>query len=170
MRSGRAWPGDKSASGSGGGAIHSFSGVPDENLDPAFRATGRDVNGGYAEYMTVPAAYAHPIPETFADAEAALLLCVGAVGYRALRLARIEDGQRMGFTGLRRLGASGPPACTASLPAKPILRLRLRRRRAQLRARARRELGASWVGDTAERAPEPLHAIIDTTPAWKPVV
>ena len=83
----------------GVGWIHSSSGGPDENLDPAFRATGRDVNGGYAQYMTVPAAYAHPIPETFADAEAAPLLCAGAVGYRALRLARIEDGQRLGFTG-----------------------------------------------------------------------
>lgn len=62
------------------GWIHSSSGAPDENIDPCFRATGRDVNGGYAEFMTVGAGYATPIPEIFDDVEAAPLLCAGAVG------------------------------------------------------------------------------------------
>src|SRR5262245_30387017 len=78
----------------GVGWIHSSSGAADENLSPEFRATGRDVNGGYAEFMTVPEDYAFPIPQTFSDAEAAPLLCAGAVGYRALKLTGLEDGQR----------------------------------------------------------------------------
>ena len=73
--------------------------MADENLNPRFQATGRDVNGGYAEYMTVPETYAYPIPAEFTDAEAAPLLCAGGVGYRSLRLAGIKDGQNLGLTG-----------------------------------------------------------------------
>ena len=72
---------------------------PDENVSPAFRATGRDANGGYAEYMTVPEDYAYPIPAVFSDAEAAPLLCAGAVGWRALKLCEITDGEPIGLTG-----------------------------------------------------------------------
>jgi propanol-preferring alcohol dehydrogenase len=61
-----------------------------ENLCPDFKATGRDAHGGYAEYMTVPEAFAHPIPPVFSDAEAAPLLCAGAVGYRSLRLTGMD--------------------------------------------------------------------------------
>jgi propanol-preferring alcohol dehydrogenase len=70
----------------GVGWIHSSTGLSDENLSPSFRATGRDANGGYAEFMTVPAQYCYPIPAVFSDLEAAPLLCAGAVGYRALKL------------------------------------------------------------------------------------
>src|SRR3990172_3532840 len=52
----------------------------DENLCPEFRATGRDVNGGYAEYITVREEFAYRIPEIFSDSEAAPLLCAGAIG------------------------------------------------------------------------------------------
>src|SRR5512146_3264013 len=58
-----------------------------ENLCPDFRATGRDANGGYAEYMKVRYEFANPIPDGLDDLEAAPLLCAGAVGYRALRLS-----------------------------------------------------------------------------------
>ncbi|MBU1662492.1 MAG: alcohol dehydrogenase catalytic domain-containing protein, partial [Chloroflexi bacterium] len=71
----------------------------EENLCAQFRATGRDANGGYAQYMTIPAAFAHPIPEALTDSEAAPLLCAGAIGYRSLRLANIHDGQPLGLTG-----------------------------------------------------------------------
>ena len=71
----------------------------EENLCDQFRATGRDADGGYAQYMTVPAAFAHPIPEALSDSEAAPLLCAGAIGYRSLRLANIHDGQSLGLTG-----------------------------------------------------------------------
>ena len=56
-----------------------------ENLCMNFRATGRDVDGGYAEFMKVPARYAYRLPDEFSDAEAAPLLCAGAIGYRSLR-------------------------------------------------------------------------------------
>ena len=58
-----------------------------DNLCPEFLATGRDKNGGYAEYMTVPEKSAHPVPEVFTDEQAAPLLCAGAIGYRSLQLA-----------------------------------------------------------------------------------
>ncbi|MCU0510564.1 MAG: alcohol dehydrogenase catalytic domain-containing protein, partial [Anaerolineae bacterium] len=63
-----------------------------ENLCPQFWGTGRDAHGGYAEYMVAPAAFVYQIPERFTDAQAAPLLCAGAIGYRSLRLAGIADG------------------------------------------------------------------------------
>jgi propanol-preferring alcohol dehydrogenase len=51
--------------------IHSSNGTPEENLSPEFRATGRDFNGGYAEYMTVKEQYTCSIPEKFSDVQAA---------------------------------------------------------------------------------------------------
>ena len=70
-----------------------------ENLCPQFRATGRDVDGGYAEYMKVRADFVHPIPESLSDSEAAPLLCAGAIGYRSLRLSNLRDGQTLGLMG-----------------------------------------------------------------------
>jgi len=70
-----------------------------ENVCDSFRATGRDAHGGYAEYTTVCEDFAYPIPDVFSDAEAAPLLCAGAIGYRSLRLAAMEDGQNLGLTG-----------------------------------------------------------------------
>ncbi|NIV18546.1 MAG: alcohol dehydrogenase catalytic domain-containing protein, partial [Woeseiaceae bacterium] len=80
----------------GVGWIYRSSGEDDENLSPEFRATGRDANGGYAEYMTVHERYAYPIPEVFSDTEAAPLLCAGGVGYRSLMLTGIGDGDPLG--------------------------------------------------------------------------
>ena len=137
-----------------------------ENLCPEFRATGRDADGGYAETMVVPELYAYPIPDLFTDAEAAPLLCAGAIGYRSLRLSGLQDGQRLGLTGF---GAS------AHLALK-MVRHRYPRAEVYIFARSPAErvfaleLGAVWAGDTTDVAPEKLHAIIDTTPAWKPVV
>ena len=150
----------------GVGWIHSSCGGPTENVDPAFVATGRDADGGYAEWMTVPQGYAHPIPEIFTDVEAAPLLCAGAVGYRALRLCDLEDGQRLGLTGF---GGSAHLVLQAARHLFPDLEVYVFARDAASRDFAR-ELGAVWAGDTADRAPQPLHAIIDTTPVWKPVV
>ena len=56
----------------GVGWIHSSDGTDTENISPAFRATGRDVNGGYAELMTVPEGYAAPVPDVFGDVEGAM--------------------------------------------------------------------------------------------------
>jgi propanol-preferring alcohol dehydrogenase len=150
----------------GVGWIHSSTGNPDENLSPAFQATGRDVDGGYAEFMTVPENYAYPIPEVFGDAEAAPLLCAGAVGFRALRLAGLRDGEPLGLTGFGGSAHLVLQVVRHQFPQSPVY---VFARDAGERAFAQ-QLGAVWAGDTADRAPQPLAAIIDTTPAWKPVV
>jgi len=70
-----------------------------ENLCHDFKATGRDMNGGYAQYITILEDFAYLIPGTFSDLEAAPLLCAGAIGYRSLRLTRLKDRQNLGLTG-----------------------------------------------------------------------
>jgi len=137
-----------------------------ENLCSQFKATGRDVHGGYAEWMTIPERYAVPIPKVFSDSEAAPLMCAGAIGYRSLRLANVSDGMTLGLTGF---GAS------AHLVLK-MVRHRMPHTEVYVFARSGTErefaieLGAAWAGDTTEASPEKLDAIIDTTPVWKPVV
>lgn len=137
-----------------------------ENLCPDFRATGRDADGGYAEYMTVGEAFAHPIPDVFSDEEAAPLLCAGAIGYRSLRLAGLRDGQALGLTGF---GASGHLVLHLAKHRYPRTKMYVFARAEKEREFAR-ELGAAWAGGTEEAPPTKLAAIIDTTPAWKPVV
>ncbi|MDJ0814435.1 MAG: zinc-dependent alcohol dehydrogenase family protein [Woeseiaceae bacterium] len=150
----------------GVGWIHSSDGSDSENVATEFRATGRDANGGYAEYMTVPERYAYPIPEAFSDAEAAPLLCAGGVGYRSLRLAAISNGQVLGLTGF---GGSGHLVLQLAKHLYPGSPVYVFARSEKERAFAL-ELGADWSGDTADSPPQPAHAIIDTTPAWKPVL
>jgi propanol-preferring alcohol dehydrogenase len=137
-----------------------------ENLCPQFRSTGCDVNGGYAEYITVPARFAHAIPGSFTDASAAPLLCAGAIGWRSLRLTNLVDGAPLGLTGF---GASAHLVLQLArrrLPSSPIY---VFARQADER-RFALELGATWAGASDDRAPRPCAAIIDTTPAWTPVV
>lgn len=150
----------------GVGWIHSSSGASDENLSPEFQATGRDADGGYAEYMTVPERYAYPIPDVFSDLEAAPLLCAGAVGYRALNLTGIANGDTLGLTGF---GGSAHLVLQMARHRYPDTAIYVFAREPRARAFAL-DLGAVWAGDTTDRAPRPLHAIIDTTPAWLPVV
>jgi propanol-preferring alcohol dehydrogenase len=137
-----------------------------ENLCEFFEATGRDANGGYAEYMTVPEAFAYPIPDSLTDSQTAPLLCAGAIGYRSLRLTQLEDGQRLGLTGF---GASGHLVLKMVRHEYPNTEVYVFARNPDEQEFAR-ELGAVWAGHTEDRAPKNLHAIIDTTPAWKPVV
>jgi propanol-preferring alcohol dehydrogenase len=144
----------------------SFCRSGNENLCPDFRATGRDANGGYAEYMTVREGFTHPIPEVFRDVEAAPLLCAGAIGYRSLRLTGLEDGERLGLTGF---GASAHLVLKMAQSRYPRSRVFVFARSEEEQEFAR-QLGAVWAGDTGDESPEKLHAIIDTTPAWTPVV
>ena len=137
-----------------------------ENLCAEFAATGRDAHGGYAEYMTVGEDFALPLPEIFSDVEAAPLLCAGAIGYRSLRLTDLADGQRLGLTGF---GASAHLVLKMVGHRFPASRVYVFARSPGERAFAR-ELGAVWAGDTLDTAPEPLDAIIDTTPAWTPIL
>jgi propanol-preferring alcohol dehydrogenase len=150
----------------GVGWIHSSDGSDEENITAAFRATGRDVNGGYADYMTVPECYAYAVPDEFSDVDAAPLMCAGGVGYRALRLARLEDGEALGLTGF---GGSGHLVLQLSkhlYPASPVFVFARSERERQFAL----ELGADWAGDSASMPPEPPHAIIDTTPVWNTVI
>lgn len=150
----------------GVGWVHRSSGALDENLSDAFVATGRDVDGGYAQYMTAPEDYAYPIPDAFSDAEAAPLLCAGAIGYRALMQCGLRDDQWLGLMGF---GASGHLTLQLARHLHPNAPVCVFARDRRSREFAR-ELGAGWAGDIHERPPEPLHAIIDTTPAWRPVL
>ena len=115
--------------------------------------------------MVVPEKYAYPIPDFFSDAEAAPLLCAGAIGYRSVALANMSDGKNIGLTGF---GAS------AHLVLK-MLRFQYPHSDVLVFARSPRErefaleLGAKWAGDTTDEPPELLDCIIDTTPVWMPV-
>lgn len=137
-----------------------------ENLCRDFRATGRDAHGGYAEFLVAPAGFVYPIPDVFSDAEAAPLLCAGAIGYRSLKLAELQDGQSLGLTGF---GASAHLVLMMArhrFPRSPVF---VFARSPEERAFAL-ELGAAWAGDTDDVPPVPLNAVIDTTPAWKPIL
>jgi len=137
-----------------------------ENLCPEFKATGRDANGGYAEYMTVPEDYTYKIPDIFTDSQAAPLLCAGAVGYRSVKLTGLQNGQNIGLTGF---GASGHIVLQIIKYQFPDSKIFVFARSENERAFAL-ELGATWVGDSDYDPPELLDSIIDTTPVWKTVL
>jgi propanol-preferring alcohol dehydrogenase len=136
-----------------------------ENLCPDFKATGRDLPGGYAQYVAVLEDFAFPVPDTFSDAQAAPLLCAGAIGWRSLRLAGLSDGEPLGLTGF---GASAHLVLQLARFLYPHSKISVFARSEHER-RFALALGAGWVGDTSEKSPEKLAAVIDTTPAWKPV-
>lgn len=150
----------------GVGWIFKSSGDGDENISKDFVATGRDANGGYAEYMTVHERYAYRIPDCFTDYEAAPLLCAGSVGYRALKLTNIRDGDILGLTGF---GGSGHLVLQLARHLYPNSPVYVFARSPEERKFAI-ELGAMWAGNTSDTPPKQPHAIIDTTPAWRPVL
>ena len=135
-----------------------------ENLCPEFKATGRDINGGYAEYMKVRADFVHPIPDSLSDSEAAPLLCAGAVGYRALKLCNLHDGQSLGLMGF---GGSNHIVLKTAKYKFPKSRIFVFSRNPQEREFAL-SLGAVWAGAIDEIPPEGLDVVIDTTPVWGP--
>jgi propanol-preferring alcohol dehydrogenase len=138
----------------------------DENLCERFIATGKDVHGGYAEYMAVDERFAVPIPAAFTDVEAAPLLCAGAIGYRSLRLAGLQDGQTLGLAGF---GASAHLVLQLVRSMYSAVRTVVLVR-SSAETDFARQLGATWAGPYESIPPEPLDAVIDTTPAWMPVV
>jgi alcohol dehydrogenase, propanol-preferring len=137
-----------------------------DNLCPDFRATGRDANGGYAEFMTVPEKSAFLIPDVFSDSEAAPLLCAGAIGYRSVKLANLKNGQSLGLTGF---GASAHLVLKMVKRKYPDSKIFVFARSYKEREFAI-QLGADWAGVTEDSSPEKLSSIIDTTPVWMPVV
>ncbi|MFZ5820691.1 MAG: zinc-dependent alcohol dehydrogenase family protein [Chloroflexota bacterium] len=137
-----------------------------ENLCLRFQATGRDADGGYAEYMVAPAEFVHPLPAVLRDVEAAPLLCAGAIGYRSLRLANLSGGASLGLVGF---GGSNHLVLKMAKYLYPGMEVFVFTRSPEEQEFAR-SLGAAWAGGIEASAPHPLDAIIDTTPVWKPVV
>jgi propanol-preferring alcohol dehydrogenase len=156
----------------GVGWIHSACGTcrfcleGNENLCAHFEATGRDVNGGYAEYAAVPEKFAYVIPGIFSDIEASPLLCAGAIGYRSLRLTGMQNGDTLGLIGF---GASAHIVLQMVQYKYPKSKIFVFARSDGERTFAR-ELGAHWAGDIEDKPPEQLRCAIDTTPVWKPIL
>jgi propanol-preferring alcohol dehydrogenase len=130
-----------------------------ENLCEAARFTGYHADGGYAEYALVREDFAYRIPEVFSDQEAAPLLCAGIIGYRAFRRAQVPEKGRLALYGF---GSS----------AHVVLQLAQARgcevfvvSRGQKHRQLARQMGADWVGESAEQLPCKVHSAIIFAPA-----
>ncbi len=111
----------------------------DENLCPHSRYTGWDADGGYAEFATVPAAFAHPLPSGYSDSELAPLLCAGIIGYRSLLRAELPTGGRLGIYGF---GGSAHITAQVALAQGAEVHVMTRgRRRTRTGIGARRRVG-----------------------------
>lgn len=129
-----------------------------ENLCERARFTGRDVDGGFAEYAVADERFCFEIPAGFPDEQAAPLLCAGLIGYRSLRLCR--DAERLGIYGF---GAAAH--IVAQVAAHQGRRVFAFTRSGDEEAQAfARRLGAVWAGASGERPPEPLEAAIIFAP------
>lgn len=135
-----------------------------ENLCPQSRYTGWDADGGYAEYTTVPAAYAHRLPPGYSDTELAPLLCAGIIGYRALRRTELPPGGRLGIYGF---GGSAHLTAQVALAQGAEVHVMTRGPRAQELALA---LGAASAQGAADPPPVPLDAAILFAPAGELVL
>ncbi|MGV9801266.1 zinc-binding alcohol dehydrogenase family protein [Mycobacterium sp. NPDC003449] len=125
-----------------------------ENLCPQSRYTGWDADGGYAEFATVPAAFAHRLPAGYSDTELAPLLCAGIIGYRALLRTDLPPGGRLGLYGF---GGSAHLTAQVALAQGARVHVMTRGERARELAMA---LGASSAQGSADPPPEPLDAAI----------
>jgi propanol-preferring alcohol dehydrogenase len=145
----------------------SFCLKEEENLCDTAGWTGKDAPGGYAEYTVVPEDFAYPIPQEFTDAKAAPLLCAGVIGYRALRLSGMEDGNVLGLYGF---GASAHIVIQVAKHKYPKGRVFVfTRPKQQEHQDLARKLGADWIGATGDTAPDKLDCAIDFTPVGEPV-
>lgn len=136
----------------------------EENLCDAPLFTGYSVNGGYAEYMIARQDFVVPLPDSLGDLEAAPLLCAGIIGFRSLRVAGVQPGERVGLFGF---GASAHLAL-------PVLRawnceVFVATRGASHQALAR-SMQADWVGSEREHPPVPLDRAITFAPSGDVVV
>jgi alcohol dehydrogenase, propanol-preferring len=132
-----------------------------ENLCRQAQWTGKEANGGYAEWMVVPAESAYRIPERFGDLEAAPLLCAGVIGYRAFRLAGLQDGETLALYGF---GASAHIVIQVAKHCCPASRIVVFTRGEAHRRLATR-LGADWAGTAEDTPPVYPDKAIDFTPS-----
>lgn len=126
----------------------------DENLCPRSRYTGWDADGGYAEFATVPAAFAHHLPDGYSDSELAPLLCAGIIGYRSLLRAEVPPGGRLGLYGF-----GGSAHITAQVALAQGAEVHVMTRGAAARELAL-ALGATSAQGAADPPPVPLDAAI----------
>ena len=125
-----------------------------ENLCRSSTYTGWDADGGFAEFATVPAAFAYELPASWSDERAAPLLCAGIIGYRALRRAELPPGGRLGIYGF---GASAHLAAQVAMRQGATVHVMTRSAAARSLAL---ELGAASAGEAYDPPPEPLDAAI----------
>lgn len=137
-----------------------------ENLCNNFLATGRDKNGGYAEYMIANVNYIYKIPSYLEFYEAAPLLCAGAIGYRALKLTNLKNGENIGLMGF---GASAHIVVKILKTLYPDTKIYVFARNKNEQQFAI-ELGCYWAGDIDSVPPELMNAMIDTTPVWTTII
>jgi len=137
-----------------------------ENLCDKAKWTGLDVDGGYAQLAVVPEKFAYPIPQRFSDATAAPLLCAGVIGYRALRLAEVANGEVVGLYGF---GASAHIVIQIIKHTCPDSSVFVFTRSGAHRDLAR-ELGADWTGGPDDEPPAKLNKAIDFTPVGETVL
>lgn len=130
-----------------------------ENLCPQAQFTGFHVDGGYAEYMLARSEYALPLPESIPGVQAAPLLCAGIIGYRSLRQADLQPGERLGLVGF---GASAHLAIQVARHWDCLVYVFTR---SEEHRRHARELGAAWVGGAEDQAPEALDRAVIFAPA-----
>jgi propanol-preferring alcohol dehydrogenase len=135
-----------------------------ENLCPESRYTGWDADGGYAEYATVPAAFAHRLPAGYSDTELAPLLCAGIIGYRSLLRAELPAGGRLGLYGF-----GGSAHITAQVALAQGAEVHVMTRGAEARELAA-ELGAASVQGATDPPPVPLDSAILFAPVGELVL
>ncbi len=135
-----------------------------ENLCDAASFTGYSVNGGYAEYTVARSDFVFPLPPTLDDLHAAPLLCAGIIGFRSLRVAGVERGERVGLFGF---GASAHLAIA-------VLRSWQCEVYVSTRGASHRQLaeslGATWVGKESDKPPVPLDRAVTFAPSGDVVV
>ena len=130
-----------------------------ENLCLAPRFTGWDVDGGYAEYVTVPEAFAHSLPEGPRARDLAPLLCAGIIGYRAFARSNVGPGARLGL-----FGFGGSAHLVIQIARHRGCEVYVFSRDAGHQELAR-TLGAAWVGGSFDAPPHPLDGAILFAPA-----
>jgi propanol-preferring alcohol dehydrogenase len=136
-----------------------------ENLCYGFKATGCDLDGGYAEYTVAFASYIYMLPNNVEAEKLAPLMCAGSIGYRAYRLADIPDGARVGLFGF---GSSAHIVIQIIRALKPSVEIYVFSRGLEHRELAKR-LGADWVGHPSEDPPKKINRAIDFTPIGETV-
>ena len=135
-----------------------------ENLCDTPIFTGYTVNGGYAEFALVRADFTYPLPAGLDDVHAAPLLCAGIIGFRSLRVAGIEHGERVGLFGF---GSSASLAIAILQSWKCEVYVVTR---GESHRKAAAALGATWVGNEDDKPPVELDRAVTFAPSGKVVV